>query len=148
MLMLSKSCIYALRAIIYIGYNSSKNHKIGIKELGKELDLPIHFLSKILQALAKHNVIKSTRGPNGGFYIDDLSADIKLLQIIEIVDGLSFFSKCGLGLKECSDTHPCPLHDDFIVFRDGLYHTFSTKTIRDLVKKIDDGSAFIQNLTI
>jgi hypothetical protein len=51
-----------------------------------------------------------------------------------------------LGLKECSETHPCPLHNDFKVFRDGLYHLFLKKTIADLVIKIEDGNAFISNL--
>ncbi|MCW8898946.1 MAG: Rrf2 family transcriptional regulator [Flavobacteriales bacterium] len=144
--MLSKSCVYALRAIVYVGHNSSENHKIGIKEIGEELDLPVHFLSKILQSLVKHNILQSTKGPHGGFYINEVSGKIKLLRIIEVVDGLSFFHKCGLGMHECSDTHPCPLHDDFIVFREGLYKIFATKTINDLVKKVEDGNAFIQNL--
>ena len=56
--MLSKSCVYALRAIVYVGHNSSENHKIGIKEIGEELDLPVHFLSKILQLLVKHNILQ------------------------------------------------------------------------------------------
>lgn len=144
--MLSKSCVYALRAIVYVGHNGSENHKIGIKEIGEELDLPVHFLSKILQSLVKHNILQSTKGPHGGFYINEVSGKIKLLRIIEVVDGLSFFHKCGLGMHECSDTHPCPLHDDFIVFREGLYKIFATKTINDLVKKVEDGNAFIQNL--
>lgn len=144
--MLSKSCVYALRAIVYVGHNGSENHKIGIKEIGEELDLPVHFLSKILQSLVKHKVLQSTKGPHGGFYINEISGKIKLLGIIEIIDGLSFFNKCGLGMHECSDTHPCPLHDDFIVFREGLYKIFATKTINDLVKKVEDGNAFIQNL--
>ena len=144
--MLSKSCVYALRAIVYVGHNSSENHKIGIKEIGEELDLPVHFLSKILQLLVKHNILQSTKGPHGGFYINEATGKIKLIRIIEIIDGLSFFYKCGLGMHECSDSHPCPLHDDFIIFREGLSKIFSTKTINDLVKKVEDGNAFIRNL--
>ena len=49
-------------------------------------------------------------------------------------------------MHECSDSHPCPLHDDFIIFREGLSKIFSTKTINDLVKKVEDGNAFIRNL--
>ncbi len=145
--MLSKSCVYALRAITYVGHNGSETHKIGIKEIGEELDLPVHFLSKILQLLVKHNIIQSTKGPNGGFYLNEYSSKTTLITIIQVIDGLSFFQKCGLGMKECSDQHPCPLHDDFIVFREGMYKMFSTKTIGDLVKKIDEGNAFIRNLS-
>ena len=144
--MLSKSCVYALRAIVYVGHNGSENHKIGIKEIGEELDLPVHFLSKILQLLVKHNVLQSTKGPHGCFYVNEASGKINLIRIIGIIDGLSFFNKCGLGMNECSDEHPCPLHDDFIIFREGLYQIFTTKTINDLVKKVEEGNAFIRNL--
>lgn len=145
--MLSKSCIYALRAIVYIGHNSTATHKIGIKEIGEELELPFHFLSKILQRLVKHGIIQSTKGPNGGFYISEEAQKKSLLKIVAVIDGLSFFESCGLGLKQCSEAHPCPLHNDFKIFRDGLYHVFSKKTISDLVHQIEDGKAFINNLT-
>jgi Rrf2 family protein len=144
--MLSKSCVYALRAIVYIGHHGSENHKIGIKEIGEELELPVHFLSKIMQLLVKHNIIQSTKGPNGGFFISDIGMKTRLITIIHVIDGLAFFNKCGLGMHQCSDQHPCPLHEEFIVFREGLYKMFSTKTIEDLVKKIDEGNAFIRNL--
>lgn len=145
--MLSKSCVYALRAIVYVGHNGSENHKIGIKEIGEELELPFHFLSKILQRLVKHQIIQSTKGPNGGFYISDEAKQVNILRIIDLIDGLSFFEKCGLGLKQCAETHPCPLHNDFKIFRDGLYQLFVKKTIADLIIKIEDGNAFISNLS-
>ncbi len=144
--MLSKSCIYALRSIIYIGHHATFKHKFGIKEIAKELDLPVHFLSKILQRLVKHDVVQSLKGPNGGFYLNEKSKETSLLTIIEVIDGLSFFSSCGLGLHECSETHPCPLHHDFKKYRDGLYFLFEEKKISDLITKIEEGNAFIKNL--
>jgi Rrf2 family protein len=144
--MLSKSCIYALRSLVYIGQNATQQHKLGIKEIAEELDLPSHFLSKILQGLVKHEILQSTKGPHGGFYLDEKSKETKLLKIIEVIDGLSFFTSCGLGLKECSETHPCPLHEDFKVYRDGLYFMFNERKVADLITKIDSGNAFIRNI--
>ena len=144
--MLSKSCIYALRSIIYIGHHGTFKHKLGIKEIANELDLPVHFLSKILQRLVKQDIVQSLKGPNGGFYLNEKSKEASLLNIIEVIDGLAFFTSCGLGLKECTETHPCPLHNDFKVYRDGLYFMFSEKKISDLILKIEDGEAYIRNL--
>lgn len=146
--MLSKSCVYALRSIVFIAHNSSVESKIGIKEIANELDLPPPYLGKILQQLTKNNIVQSVKGPHGGFYLDHKSQQIKLIQIIEVMDGLDMFSKCGLGLSECSESHPCPLHDDFKIYRDGLQNLFQSKSISDLVTKIEDGNAFIRNLTI
>ncbi len=145
--MLSKSCIYALRSIVFIAHNASIEAKIGIKEIAEELDLPTHYLGKILQQLSKNNIIQSIKGPNGGFYLNDKSKEVKLITIIDIIDGLDFFNSCGLGLKQCSEDHPCPLHDDFKIYRDGLWELFNTKSILNLVSKIEDGDAFIRNLS-
>lgn len=145
--MLSKSCIYSLRSIIFIAHNASKELKIGIKEIAKELELPEPYLGKILQQLTRHKIIQSVKGPHGGFYIGEESKDVKIIRVIEVMDGLDFFYSCGLGLKECSEEHPCPLHDDFKIYRDGLFTLFNNTSIADLVNKIDEGSAFIRNLT-
>ncbi|MCO6501262.1 MAG: Rrf2 family transcriptional regulator [Vicingus serpentipes] len=143
--MLSKSCVYALRAIIFIAHNAREEAKIGIKEIAQELDLPVHYLGKILQQLTKHKIIQSIKGPNGGFYLDRESKQVRLIKVIEVMDGLDVFFQCGLGLNNCSEEHPCPLHDNFKVYRDGLYTLFSTTSIADLANKIDEGNAFIQN---
>ena len=145
--MLSKSCVYSLRSIIFIGHNASEQLKVGIKEVAKELELPEPYLGKILQQLTKHKIIQSAKGPNGGFYIGEDAQEIKIIRVIEVVDGLDFFHSCGLGLKECSEDHPCPLHDDFKIYRDGLWELFNSKSVLDLVSKIEDGDAFIRNLS-
>lgn len=146
--MLSKSCIYALRSIVYIAHNATIDSKIGIKEIASKLDLPTPYLGKILQQLSKHKIIQSIKGPNGGFYLNAESQEVRIIKIIEVIDGLDFFTNCGLGLKQCSDDHPCPLHDDFKIYRDGLWLLYSSKSIRELVLKIEDGNAFIRNLSI
>jgi len=144
--MLSKSCVYALRSIVFLAHNAALSSKIGIKEIAKELDLPTPYLGKILQQLSKNNIIQSVKGPNGGFYLDENSKQITIIKIIETMDGLEFFTSCGLGLNQCSDSHPCPLHDDFKIYRDGLWNLFNSKSIEDLVSKIEEGDAFIKNL--
>lgn len=143
--MLSKSCIYAVRSIVFLAHNASIDSKIGVKEIATELDLPTHYTGKILQQLAKNKILQSVKGPNGGFYLDEKSKQIKLIKVIEVIDGLVFFTSCGLGLKECSDKYPCPLHDDFKIYRDGLWGLFNSTSILDLVVKIKDGDAFIRN---
>jgi hypothetical protein len=59
---------------------------------------------------------------------------------------LEAFKRCGLGLKKCSDNHPCPLHQDFKIYRDGLARLFSQRTIQDLIVNIENGEAFLTNL--
>lgn len=144
--MLSKTCVYSLRAILFIAHFASEDYKIGIKEISEELDIPQHYLGKILQRLSKNNIIQSVKGPNGGFFINEKAKKIKLIKIIEITDGLSIFENCALGLNHCSDEHPCPLHEEFAEQRKGLYQLYNSKTINDLVQSLKSGNAFIRNI--
>ncbi len=145
--MFSKSCNYALRASVFIACKATKDSKLSIKTIAEELDIPTPYMGKILQKLTKNNIIQSVKGPNGGFYLNKNGADITLIHIIEVLDGLEFFTSCGLGMKECSDTHPCPLHDDYKVFKDHLWDLFKRTTVADFVGSVQGGSSFIKNLS-
>lgn len=137
--MFSKTCEYALRAILYVALNASKGKKIGIKEIAKNLGIPTHFLGKILQNLVKHRILDSTKGPNGGFFSTPAMLKIPIIRIVEIVDGKETFNKCGIGLAQCSDKHPCPIHNDFGPYRDNLKRILSKKKVQDFVNEIKKG---------
>lgn len=146
--MLSKTAEYALRAVIYVALGQASEKKIGIKEIAKELDLPQHFIGKILQNIVRHGLLSSIKGPNGGFSLGKNGDQVTIMDIIQVVDGSEAFRKCGLGLKDCSDQHPCPLHHEFKQYREGIRGFFSKKTIKDLVTSIQSGEGFIVNMKI
>ena len=144
--MLSKTTEYALRAVVYVAMSDAQGVKVGIKEIAKELELPAHFMGKILQDLVRKGVITSVKGPGGGFFLHRPASDINLLEVVQVIDGLEAFRRCGMGMKQCSDTHPCPLHNDIKAYRDQLLKVFSTRTIQDLVDSISSGKYFITNI--
>lgn len=115
---------------------SSESQKIGLRNLAQELKIPAPFLGKILQELVSKHIISSAKGPNGGFYLTEKNENAPLIRIVESIDGLGFFENCGLGIEECSDQHPCPIHEDFKIIRDHLKKVFTSKTIRDLAGEI------------
>lgn len=117
--MFSKTCQYAIRAVIYISKKSSEGKRVGIKEIAKGIDSPEHFIAKILQELSKKNLVSSLKGPNGGFFIEE-GSDCTIADIVKAIDGEKIFSGCGLGLDYCSETKPCPIHNEFKVVRDEL----------------------------
>jgi len=138
--MLSNTCKYAIRAVIFLAINNVENKKIGIKDISKELDIPSPFLSKILQILAKQKILNSTKGPNGGFSLAKPAKDISLLNIIEIIDGTDFFTKCVIGLSTCKptgDVHlQCPIHRRYEPIGIQLYELFNTESIENLKNEI------------
>ncbi|WP_242920121.1 RrF2 family transcriptional regulator [Pontibacter liquoris] len=144
--MLSKTTEYALRAIVYIALGDAAGNRPGVKEIAQELELPVHFMGKILQDLVRKGIIASAKGPRGGFFLHRPASEISILEVVREIDGLAAFTKCGMGLNQCSDIHPCPLHNDIKAYRDRLLKVYSVKTIQDLVTGINSGKYFIKNV--
>lgn len=135
--MFSKSCKYALRAVLFLATQADSDHKIGVKEIAEALDVPKHFLAKILQQLSRYNLISSVKGPSGGFYLSEENQKASLRSVVECIDGPEVFSSCILGLPVCSSEHPCPLHTQAYIYREGLLKLIDGKTIEQLSKQVE-----------
>lgn len=141
--MFSKSCQYGFQGVLYIAIHEQEGAKIGLREIAEKQDVPMHFLSKILQILVKNKILSSTKGPNGGFNLKKTAETIKLIEIVEAIDGLEMFDVCGIGLKSCSDTHPCPIHHDYKVVKQKIRSLLSDKSLADLVQDVANGKSFV-----
>ncbi len=130
--MFSTSCQYGLQAMMCIAKYSSSDENIELTKIAEEHDIPKHFLSKILQQLVKAKLLHSSKGPSGGYRLTRHPDEITLIEIVEILDGLEIFHKCGIGFKECDDEDPCPFHHDYKEVRDSVKELFETKTLGDL----------------
>ncbi len=143
--MFSKTTEYALRATIYIAQKGSKENKLGINEIAKAIDSPKPFTAKILQMLTRDKIVSSTRGPNGGFYFTAQAKKLPAIAILKAVDDESVLKRCVLGLRQCSEKNPCPMHDEYKEIRDQLNKLFEKKTIGSLVEKMNNHRLFIGN---
>lgn len=143
-MILSNACKYGLRALIYLALEDNEGKKIGIKIIAEELEIPTPFLSKILQNLAKHKILTSTKGPHGGFMLGKNPADIKMIDIVLIIDGDDIFNTCLISLKSCEtkdpDSGPCPVHKKFLPIQELLIDLFNNQSIKDLAKDIECGN--------
>jgi Rrf2 family protein len=139
--MLSNSCRYGIRAVIYLASQPAAENKIGIRQISRDLDLPTPFLAKILQQLAKQKILSSSKGPHGGFALLKDPANITLLDIVNTIDGSDTFTNCVMHKGTCEgvdvEKKVCPLHEDYEKTRSELIRLFSNKTIYDLVRKAD-----------
>ena len=144
--MISKTCKYGIRAAVFVASKAEVGGKLNVKEIAKEVDAPEAFTAKILQVLNKHRIITSLKGPYGGFYIEQFQLEQPVLNIVNAIDGMSVFKECGLGLKQCSESHPCPMHFQYKTARETLLKTFQETTVGNLAKEINGGTSFISNL--
>ena len=135
--MLSSTCKYGIRAIVYIAVKSKNQDKIGIRRISEDLKLPMPFLAKILQSLARKKILESSKGPNGGFSLTRRPDEISLLEVAKAIDGNDLFSRCVLHNENCKsfdDTKiACTLHSDYVKARRRMEKVFESKTIQHLV---------------
>ena len=99
--MFSKSCKYAIRAVLFLGMHSEEGKLIGVDTISEELEVPKHFLAKLLQQLSSARIISSMKGRYGGFYLSEEDRQSNLYAVIEAIDGPGTFSDCVIGLKTC-----------------------------------------------
>lgn len=135
--MFSNSCRYGIRAILYIASRQKGDVKTGIKQISKDLDLPTPFLAKILQQLAKQKILKSLKGPGGGFSLLKDPKKITILDIVRTIDGEEIFTNCLIHNTTCTcvdkKKEPCPLHENYSQVRSDLITLFSKTTVHELV---------------
>mgnify|MGYP003425240472 FL=1 len=144
--MFSKTCEYGIRATIFIASESYQNNRVGLRDIAKKIDSPEAFTAKILQILSKNNIIHSIKGVGGGFEIPkENMSQIKLSQIVTALDGNRVFTGCGLGLKQCSEDHPCPVHDKFKSIRNELAFMLENTNLEELAIGIKSGDTFLRH---
>ncbi len=143
--MFSRACEYAIRAVLYISIRSIDGSRLGIKEIAKEIDSPEPFTAKILQALSREGIISSIKGPNGGFFLAPKAKQIPLNVIVKAIDGEDILHSCALGLKQCSDKFPCPIHNDIKAYKSRLREVMMGTTVQQLTKDLARGKTFLKN---
>ena len=142
--MLSNTCKYAIRAVIYLAVHTKGDEKIGIKRIAEELQIPTPFLGKILQTLARTKVLSSTKGPHGGFGVGKDPSKVSLLELVEIIDGTDVFDLCIIGMKNCSSQEKhCTLHEAYSPTREVTRELFKRTSIEQLAAEIKKGNQSI-----
>ncbi len=132
----SRSSEYAIRAFVNLAQVPDGKYAM-VKQIAAEEEIPSHFLAKILQQLARKGLLRSSKGPTGGFSLRVSADDIRLVDIVEALDGLGEYEKCASGLAECSDDMPCALHDSWKVLRSRIMDYLGRNTIADLAKTLE-----------
>ena len=143
--MFSKSCEYAIKAMIFVAQKSKDQVRVSIKQIAEGIDAPEPFIAKILQDLGKRKLINSVKGPNGGFYIDESNMKCSVADVVKAIDGDGIYKDCVIGLKACSEIKPCPIHFEYKEIKKNLIMMLETNTIANFNEKLDTNKFFLKN---
>ncbi len=142
--MFSKACEYAIRCTLYIANQSNQGKRCEIKEIAESTDSPVAFTAKILQKMVKENIVNSIKGHGGGFEMDATQiTTITVQQIVKAIDGDESYTSCFMGLKQCSESHPCPAHFKYKKIRADFEQMLRETRVEELVLGIKSGNSFL-----
>lgn len=128
-LKISEAVAIALHACALLG--KEKGKRIEAREIAKQLDVSYDHLSKVLQRLAKGGIVKSLKGPSGGFMLADAPDKIYLKDIYELMEGHMKLSSCLFGKEICA-AKKCVLGDLISKINNDVIEYFSKTKISDL----------------
>ena len=132
----SRSTEYAIRAFVHLAQVPDGTYVI-VKNIAKEEDIPVSYLSKILQEFTRQGLVRSRCGFTGGFALRVPARAVKLWDLVETLEGKSPFTVCACGLPECSDEMSCSMHDGWVSLRACIMDYLQRTTIADLANALD-----------
>lgn len=130
--MLSQTAEYALRAIVVLA--TCKRSTRTTFDISRHTQVPLDYLSKILNSLARAGLVSGQRGPGGGFQLVRPATQITVLEVVTAVDPLKRIKNCPLGLPAHGE-NLCPLHRKLDDAVKSVEEAFATTSIQSLIGK-------------
>ncbi|MFO0903575.1 MAG: Rrf2 family transcriptional regulator [Pirellulales bacterium] len=127
--MLSQTAEYALRAMVHLAMRGET--LATTVDIADATKVPAGYLSKVMQSLARADLVHSQRGLGGGFSLARPADQITALEVINAVDPIKRIERCPLGLDEHRD-QLCPLHRRIDQMIATVESTFKSTTIEEM----------------
>lgn len=128
----SKSCEYAIRALLH-SVPTLQHPYFTARQVCRKAKIPEPFTRKTLQELVQKGFLKAATGPGGGYALTRPPKEVTILSIIRAVDGPAVYEECVMGLPQCDDARPCPMHDTWKATRSHMLGGLRSKTLQDLI---------------
>lgn len=129
--MFSQASEYALRALTELAREREAGWILAA-QLAEKLDVPVHYLAKVLQTLTRRGLLESQRGRQGGFRLARDPATVTAYDVVRELDDVRRLENCIMGENECSDETACPLHSLWKSLRERFIADLRTHTLADL----------------
>lgn len=127
----SKPCQHAIRALVHLVLHQGDT-LCNTQEIARSEDLPAPALAAVLQNLVRAGLVRSQKGPKGGFTLARPATELTLLQVVEAVDTKRELYTCAIGFETCSDTMPCPVHERLSAVRQEFMTYLQEFTLADM----------------
>lgn len=145
-MILSRASEYAIRALVHMAEKGG-DQPVQLKDISDAEKIPFHFLAKTMQVLTRIRLVRSFRGPRGGFTLMKPASQVYLYEIVNAFDAISQWdTTCILGINPCDDKVVCPIHDDWKPIKEEIFRMFRETTLLELAGKLKEKRAKLAEL--
>lgn len=116
---------YAIRCVYYLA--KRPDEVTMVDEIAREMCIPKSFLAKIVQKLAKANILQSYRGVKGGFQLAMNPKDVSVYDVIYAIEGPVAMNVCAVDKKQCSLSAKCKVHPVWVELRKEVEQRLKSK---------------------
>lgn len=131
--MISRTAEYALRAILFLARVEDRR-PVPVDEIAEALGAPRNYLSKTLHELTRLGIVRSLRGPTGGFWLVADPETLTVARIAEAFDEERTSGMCLLGGRPCDSAHPCEAHQRWSSVAEAARAPLLRATVAQLVE--------------
>ena len=124
----SEGSYLALHGLAYIAQHESD--RLSVKKLAEVLHASEAHLAKVFQKLSKADLVKSVRGPAGGFELNKPAEEVNFLEIYEIIEGKVKLGGCPFGKINCA-FQSCIFNTELTRISQDIYDTFKNMKLSD-----------------
>jgi Rrf2 family protein len=129
---LTRAGEYAVKSLVYLAAQST-DKRVMASEVAEAERIPVNFVRKILEALAKTGLVKSFRGAGGGFTLGRSAEQITLCQVLEAVEGPLALNQC-LQPQPCEEQPTCPMSQIWIEAQRAVEEVLERYSLHDIVR--------------
>lgn len=130
--MLSLTSDYALRAVLVLA-RAPDGAPMPADAIADAIGAPRNYLGKTLNALARAGLVRSARGPTGGYALAVAPDALPLARVVAVFDAPREDARCLLGARPCDRTHPCAAHHRWTAIADAQRAPLASTMVADLL---------------
>lgn len=130
-LLLNLTAVYGMRAMATLAV-LAPGESLNAAALAERTGVPRQYLSKVMRKLVLARLVRSQRGPGGGFTLMNPAATVRLADVLKALDQ-DRGEACAFGYAECDPARPCALHPIWSRLQDSLASWTDGCTFGDLL---------------
>jgi len=131
MFKLSKKADYGLIAMKHLA-NHRQQHACSASEISQEYGISVTLMAKVLQKLARQNLVVAKHGSSGGYQLAKEPAKISALEVITAIDGPVLITSCVTSHGNCDATDRCSIKEPLQRVNESILEVLSTVTVAQL----------------